>query len=102
MSIIRLKEILENKGMQGKDLAGIVKLSPTAISNIAQGKAMPKPENLLKIAKALDVDLRELFISTKNKEGIVSEPLYIKKGNEYLPVGNLNVHQITEKQNPQP
>ncbi len=65
-NILRLKEVLEDKNISGKELAKQVDVSTTTISNIATGNQYPKPELLLKIAKTLDVDIRELFISTKN------------------------------------
>lgn len=64
-NIYRLKEVMKEKGMQGKDLADKVGVSANSISNIATGATQPKPELILKIAEVLNVDLRELFISTK-------------------------------------
>lgn len=64
-NIIRLKEVLQEKNISGKDLASTVGVSITTISNISTGNQHPKPELLLKIAKALNIDIRELFISTK-------------------------------------
>ena len=65
MNILRLKELLKEKGVTGKQLAEIVGVSQPAISEFATNKSHPRPELLLKIAAALDVDLKDLFISTK-------------------------------------
>ncbi len=65
MAILRLKEILKEKGITGKDLAEKVNISVTGMSNIVKGQSLPREEVLLQIAETLDVDLRELFISTK-------------------------------------
>jgi len=65
MKILRLKEVLKEKKVTGKQLADIVGVSQPAISEFVNNKSQPRPELLLKIAAALDVDLRELFISTK-------------------------------------
>ena len=65
MEVLRLKEILGEKGISGKDLAEAVGVTPVSISNIVQGNSFPKPELLLGIAKELDVDVRELFRPTK-------------------------------------
>ncbi|WP_046758801.1 helix-turn-helix transcriptional regulator [Kordia jejudonensis] len=65
MNILRLKEVLKEKEMTGKDLAEKVEVTPASISNIVQGNSFPKPELLLKIAQTLDVDIRELFHPTK-------------------------------------
>lgn len=89
MNIIRLKEILDEKGILAKDLATKVGMTATGISNINQGSSLPKKENLLKIAEVLDIDLRELFISTKPDAH--SEPIYIKKGNEFILFGNIKL-----------
>ena len=65
MSILRLKEIMNLKGISRDDLASKVGVSPTTVSNISSEKNLPTIQLLLKIAEALDVDVRELFISTK-------------------------------------
>ena len=65
-NIYQIGEILKEKGVSGKDFAVKIGITETSMSRIIQGKQQPKPELLLKIAKALDVDIRELFISTKN------------------------------------
>lgn len=77
--MLRLKEILAEKGITGKELAANVKVSKrdsegretkgsvsqNAISSIVNGTTFPKPELLSEIARVLDVDVRELFIPTK-------------------------------------
>jgi transcriptional regulator with XRE-family HTH domain len=68
MNILRLREVLKEKGMSGKDLAEKVEVTPASISNIVQGNSFPKPELLLKIAQTLDLDIRELFHPTKEDE----------------------------------
>ena len=60
-----MKEILGEKEISGKDLAKAVGVTPVSISNIVQGNSFPKPDLLLKIAKELDIDVRELFRPTK-------------------------------------
>ena len=64
-TILRLSDLLKQKKITGKSLAEKVGVSDNTISFILTGKTHPRPELLLKIAAALDVDLRELFISTK-------------------------------------
>lgn len=65
MIVLRLKEILNEKGITGKELSTKVNVTQASISNIVQGNSFPKPELLVKIANTLDVDIRELFIPTK-------------------------------------
>ncbi|GGG29280.1 hypothetical protein GCM10011344_32660 [Dokdonia pacifica] len=67
MNIIRLKEVLKKKGVTGKELAEKVGVTAGSISNISNG-SIPRSETLVKIAQALDVDIRELFVSTKKNK----------------------------------
>lgn len=63
--MLRLKEIMREKGITGKDLAEKVELSTTSMSAIVSGQSFPRSETLKLIADALDVDIRDLFESTK-------------------------------------
>lgn len=65
MAILRLKEIMTLKGISRDELSSRVEVSPTTISNISSENNLPTIKLLLKIAEALDVDVRELFVSTK-------------------------------------
>lgn len=91
MNILRLKELLMEKGMTGKDLSQKVGVSTVAISNIASGNSFPKPELLRNIAEALDVDIRELLISTKEDKG---EPIYILKEDKYIKIGEISLENL--------
>ncbi len=77
VNILRLKEILKEKGVTGKELADMIGVTPASISNIIQGNSFPKPETLLNIANALNVDIRDLFNSTKST---TETPIYLKNG----------------------
>lgn len=68
MELLRLKDLIKEKGTSGKELAETVGVTPVTISNIVKGNNFPKPELLLRIAGALDVDIRELFHPTKRGE----------------------------------
>ena len=87
MNILRLKEVLAEKGISGKDLAAKVEVTPASISNIVQGNSFPKPELLIKIAEALNVDVRELLISTR---GTAAETIFAFREGSYIPIGELN------------
>lgn len=65
MGILRLKELMAQKGMSREDLASKVGVSMTTISNINSENNLPTIHLLLQIAKALDVDIREMFVPTK-------------------------------------
>ena len=69
MSLLRLKEIIKSKkDYSGKDLAEDLSVSVNTVSNWSKGHNTPSGEDLLRIAKALEVDVRDLFYSTKTKE----------------------------------
>ena len=87
MNILRIKEVLQENNLTGKELAERINVTQASVSNIVNGNSFPKPETLLKIAEALDVDVRELFISTKNDN--MKEPIFIKKDGSFLQIGYL-------------
>lgn len=74
-NILRLKEVLKEKGVTGKELAQRLGMTETSISRMLNGLQYPKIETLLNIATALNVDIRDLFKSTANT---TATPLYIK------------------------
>ena len=65
MKILRLKEILKEKGITGKEFALMVNVTEASVSNLVKGDSIPRKQLLVDIAAALDVDLKDLFISTK-------------------------------------
>lgn len=87
MNILRIKEVLLENNLTGKELAERINVTQASVSNIVNGNSFPKPETLLKIAEALDVDVRELFISTKKDN--MKEPIFIKKDGSFLQIGYL-------------
>lgn len=58
---IRVKEIMQEKGITSIALATMVGLSKNTISNLINNKTMPSVETLNEIAAALDVPLWQLF-----------------------------------------
>lgn len=90
MEILRLKELMTQKGMSREDLANRVGVSMTTISNINSEKNLPTIHLLMQIADALDVDIREMFVPTKGNLVVQSEIEeardLIKKGLEKLNV----------------
>ena len=65
MSILRLKEVIEQKGMTKKELSEKIKVSYNYTTELARGVKIPRIELLIEIATALDVDIRDLFNPTK-------------------------------------
>jgi putative transcriptional regulator len=60
----RIKEILENQGRSQTWLAKAIGKSYVVTTNYCNNKAQPSVPVLIRIAKVLDVDVRELLIST--------------------------------------
>jgi len=65
MGILRIKEIMREKGISREDLALKFGVTTATISNICSEVNYPKMESLPKLAKILGVDIRELFNPTK-------------------------------------
>jgi len=63
--INRIKAVLAECDMTQKELAKRVGLVPNSITRICNNESQPSLLMLLKIAKALNVDIRELLIATK-------------------------------------
>lgn len=59
---LNIREIRNNKGISQRELADIVGISPNYLSELEHCKFDIKLSLLLKIASALDVELKELYI----------------------------------------
>jgi transcriptional regulator with XRE-family HTH domain len=84
--ILKLKELLKQKGISGKDLANKVGVSENSISFISTGKTQPRFDLLVKIAEVLDVDIKDLFNSTKEYQ---TETIYVNREGKFIPIGEL-------------
>ena len=67
---LRIKELMEEKGVTSASVAAIVGIHKVSVSNIINGKINPSAETLGKFAEALGVEMWELFAS---KEEIVNK-----------------------------
>jgi len=65
MNILRLREVMSKKDITGKELALRLDITETSLSRILKGSQHPRLELLVKVADTLDVDIKDLFISTK-------------------------------------
>lgn len=63
--INRVKEVLVSNGMSQKDLAEKLGKNPNTIASICNNKSQPHLKDLKRIARILDVDIRELLVPTK-------------------------------------
>ena len=61
----RIKEVLKEQGRTQTWLAEQIDKSYVIVTNYCNNNAQPSIETLRKIAEVLDVDVRELLVSTK-------------------------------------
>lgn len=65
--INRLRVVLAEKNMTNRELAKKLGVAETTVSRWVTNDKQPAVETFYKIAILLDMDLRELFVSTKPK-----------------------------------
>jgi len=65
IKINRIKAVLADKDVSQKDLAKKVGRAANTITRICNNESQPTLKLLREIALALDVDIRELLVSTK-------------------------------------
>jgi len=94
MNLLRLKDVLKEKSITGKELASKVNISETGMSNIVKGQSLPRQDVLLKIAEELNVDIRELFNQTKIKQ---TETIYVNRGEKFIPIGEIRIDSNSNK-----
>jgi len=63
-----IKKILKNQGRSQTWLAETIGKSYVSVTNYCNNNSQPSIQVLFDIAKVLDVDVRELLISTKLKK----------------------------------
>lgn len=63
--INRIKVVLAEKEIQQKQVAEAIGRTTNTIASICNNKTQPNLYDLAKIANYLDVDIRELLVSTK-------------------------------------
>jgi len=64
----RIKEILKKQGRSQIWLAEQIGKSYVVVTNYCNNKSQPSIPTLKKVAKVLDVDIRELLEPTKNSQ----------------------------------
>lgn len=65
MNINRIKVVLAEKNRTNKFLAESLSVDPSQVSRWGTNRQQPNLETLLKIANALEVDIRELLQPSK-------------------------------------
>jgi len=64
----RIKEVLEQKGIKQTWLAEQLGKSYNMVNAYAQNRQQPRLETLMKIARILDIDIKELLVSNKPEQ----------------------------------
>jgi len=57
----RVKEIRKSKGYTQEQIAEIIGIEPPNISKLEKGVHFPNPDNIEKLANALNSDIKDLF-----------------------------------------
>lgn len=57
----RIKEIREGQNMKQVKLAEIIEMEPSNLSKLENGNQLPREENIERIAKALNIEVKDLF-----------------------------------------
>nr|DAY23460.1 MAG TPA: helix-turn-helix domain protein [Caudoviricetes sp.] len=87
---IRLKEIMQERGITSVALASMVGLSKNTISNLINNKTMPSIDTLNEIAEKINVPLWQLFVSPEEVAGGGEFVAFVKDGNETYQANNLS------------
>jgi transcriptional regulator with XRE-family HTH domain len=93
MELLRLKELLKERGISGREFAEAMGVSTNTASNLINGKSFPAGKDLKAIAEYLDVDIRDLFIPTKSQPG---KAIYIEKDGKFINIGEINPERLDE------
>ena len=76
----RIKELRKGRKLSQEELAELVGIEPRHMSRIEVGKSYPSLDRLERIAKALDVDLRDFFDFTH----LEARPVNVDQINDIL------------------
>jgi transcriptional regulator with XRE-family HTH domain len=85
--ILRIKELMNQKGISRQEMANRLTMTTASVSNITSEKTNPPLDLLFNISVILDVDIRELFVSTKGNKSetdILEAKKHIQKALELL------------------
>lgn len=93
MELLRLRELLKERGITGKEFAENMGFSTNTASNLINGKSFPAGKDLKAIADYLEVDIKELFNSTKE---VPTRPIYVEQDGKYIKVGELKLDRLDE------
>ena len=63
----RIKEVLEDKGIKQKWLAEKLEKSYNMVNSYVQNRRQPSLENLYKVAKILNTEVKDLLVEPKKQ-----------------------------------
>lgn len=69
MAIMRIKELRQSAGLLQIDLAKIMGVLPSAVSNWETELALPRARQLPELAHALNCSIGELFVEQEEEPG---------------------------------
>lgn len=93
MQLLRLKELLSEKGITSKSFAENLGFSQNTASNLVNGKSFPAGKDLIAIAQFFGVEVKELFIS-EGKETL--KPIYIEEEGRYIKIGEIDPYKLKD------
>lgn len=73
---LRIKQAIKEQGYTYESLGDAVGLSKTSIARIAAGDQTPSFDTLKMISDTLNVDIKDLFVSTKDGQSM--KPIFQK------------------------
>ena len=76
----RIKELRKRSGFTQEKLVEMIDMEPPNISKMENGLHFPQPENIEKLAKVFDIDVKSLF----DFEHFEAHDLLIKRIHDYL------------------
>lgn len=85
---LRIKELRESRNLSQLKLAEILNMEASNLSKIERGIQIPKEESLIKISKALEIEIKDLFDYTHfdDKEVLINKIIEMLKKSEYKTV----------------
>lgn len=88
MELLRLRELLKERNITGKEFAEKMGFSTNTASNLITGKSFPSGKDLKAIADYLELDIKELFNSTKEDP---TRSIFVEQKGKFIKVGELKL-----------
>lgn len=89
----RIRELRKSIGYTQEQVAEIIGMEPPNISKMENGLHFPQPENIEKLAKVFQIDIKELF----NFNHFQDKQLLIEEINDYLKSSEIKTIEFVYK-----